>query len=121
MSKTPYAIDWENREFIEVVSANMKVLTEFLNKFGVPCSSLPAFAAPPPLPASSHHAPSSLSPIRDVRQHLANTPHVNRSMCTSLPQPQHNTGAPRLSSVRTHRHCTLTTYLPPCARCRPQT
>lgn len=35
MSKTPYAIDWENREFIELVSANMKVLTEFLNKFGM--------------------------------------------------------------------------------------
>lgn len=27
--------DWETREFLEIISVNMKKLTEFVNKFGL--------------------------------------------------------------------------------------
>lgn len=31
----PVSRDWDNREFVEFISANMKVLVEFINKFGI--------------------------------------------------------------------------------------
>ena len=33
-AKTPIQRDWEQREFVEMVSVNVKKITEFLNKFG---------------------------------------------------------------------------------------
>lgn len=33
--KTPAVRDWENREFIEAVSLNMRKLVDFINKFGL--------------------------------------------------------------------------------------
>jgi hypothetical protein len=34
--KTAISRDWENREFVEIVSLNMRKLVDFLNKFGPP-------------------------------------------------------------------------------------
>lgn len=41
-AKTPIQRDWEQREFVEMVSVNIKKITEFLNKFGtMSCRSCP--------------------------------------------------------------------------------
>lgn len=50
--KTPTVRDWENREFNETVSWNLRKLLDYMNTFGLSSLSFPAQTAQPNTPRS---------------------------------------------------------------------